>query len=61
MMLIPDYNLLFVFEYQTRFWAVSSGIKNIQKYRVVLGFLKRARVVLRVENHEPVPTLIQLN
>ena len=58
MMLIADYHLQFTFGYQIRFRAVSSGIKNVQKYRVVLGSLKRARAGLRVENHDPVPTLI---
>ena len=53
MMRIPDYHLQFTFACQIRFRSVSSGIKNVQKYRVVLGFLKRARV----ENHDPVPTL----
>ena len=56
MMLIPDYHLQFTSGYQIRFLAVSSGIKNVQKYRVLLGFLKRA--VLRFENHDPVPTLV---
>ena len=56
-MLIAD--LQFSFGYQIRFRAVSSsGIKSVQKYRVVLGFLKRARAGLRVENHDPVPTLV---
>ena len=53
MMRIPDYHLQFTFACQIRFRSVSSGIKIVQKYRVVLGFLKRARV----ENHDPVPTL----
>ena len=57
MMLIPDYHLQFTFGYQIRFRSVSLGIKNVQKYRVVLGFLKRARVGLRVENLDPVLTL----
>ena len=56
-MLIADYHLQFSFGYQIRFRAFSSGIENVQKYRVVLGFLKRARAGLRVENHDPVPTL----
>ena len=55
-MLIPNYHLQFTFGYQIRFRTVSSGIKNVQKYQAVLGFLKRARAGLRVENHEPVPT-----
>ena len=42
MMLIPDYHLQFTFGYQIRFRPVSSGIKNVQNYRVVFGFLKRA-------------------
>ena len=53
MMLKPDYR----FVYHIRFRSVSSGIKNVQKYRVVLGFFKRARAGLRVQNHDPVPTL----
>ena len=57
-MLIADYHLQFSFGYQIRFRAFSSGIENVQKYRVVLGFLKRARAGLRVENHDPVPTLL---
>ena len=57
MMLIPDYHLQFTFGYQVRFRSASSGIKNVQKYRFMLGFLKRARVGLQVENHDPVPTL----
>ena len=52
------YTLQFTFGYQIRFPSVSSGIKNVQKYRVVLGFLERARAGLRVENHDPVPTLM---
>ena len=60
MMLIPDYHLQFSFGHQIRFRAVSSGIKNVQNYRVVLGSLKRARAGLRVENHDPVPTLSDL-
>ena len=60
-MLIPDYHLQFTFGYQIRFRAVSSGIKNVQKYRVVLGFLKRARAGLRVENHDKVPTLVTIH
>ena len=59
MMLIPDYHLQFTFGYQIRFRVVSSGIKNVQKYRVVLGVLKRARSGLRVENHDPVPTRLK--
>ena len=47
MMLIADYHLQFSFGYQIRFRAFSSGIENVQKYRVVLGFLKRARVGFR--------------
>ena len=58
MMLIPDYHLQFTFEHQIRFRAVSSGIKDVQKYRVMLGFLKRDRAGLRIENHDPVPTLL---
>ena len=54
---VPDYHLKFTFGYQIRFRSVSSGIKNVQKYRIVLGFLKRARAGLRVENHDPVPIL----
>ena len=57
MTLIPDYHLQFTFGYQIRFRVVSSGIKNVQKYRAVIGFLKRARAGLRVENHDPVPNL----
>ena len=58
MMLIPDHHLQFTFGYQIRFRAVSTGIKNVQKYRVVLGFSKPSRTGLRVENHDPlVPTL----
>ena len=57
MMLIPDYHLQFTFGCQIRFRSISSGIKNFQTYRVVLGFLKRALAGLRVENHGPVPTL----
>ena len=57
MVLIPDH-LLFIFGYQIRFRPVSSGIENFQRYQVVLGFSKRARAGLRVENHDPVPTLI---
>ena len=56
-MLIADFHLQFSFGYQIPFRAFSSGIENVQKYRVVLGFLKRARVGFRVENHDPVPTL----
>ena len=56
-MLIPDYHLRFTFGYQIRFQSVSSGIKNVQKFRVLLGFLKRAWAGLRVENHDPVRTL----
>ena len=56
-MLIADYDLQFSFGYQIRFRAFSSGIENVQKYRVVFGFLKRDRAGLRVENHDPVPTL----
>ena len=41
-MLISDYHLQFTFGYQNRFRSVWSGIENVQKYRVVLGFLKRA-------------------
>ena len=59
-MLIADYHLQFSFGYQIRFHTFSSGIENVQKYRVVLGFLKRARAGLRVENHDPVPTLLRL-
>ena len=59
-MLIADYHLQFSFGYQIRFRAFSSGIENVQKYRVVLGFLKRARAGLRIENHDPVPTLRML-
>ena len=58
MMLIPDYHLQSTFGYQIRFRAVSSGIKNVQKYRAVLGFLKQARAGVRVENHDQVPALI---
>ena len=57
MMLIPEYHLQFTFGYQIRFRSVSSGIKNVQKYRVVLGFMKRARAGLWIESHYPVPTL----
>ena len=58
MMFIPDYHLQFTFGYQIRFRAVSSGIENVLKYWVVLGFLKRARAGPRVKNHDPVPTLV---
>ena len=58
MMLIPDYHLQFTLGYQIRFRPVSSGTKNVQKYRAVLEFLKRARAGLRVENHDPVPPLL---
>ena len=51
------HHLQFNFGYQIRFRSVPSGIKNVQKFRVVLGFLKRARAGLRVENHDPFPTL----
>ena len=57
MRLIPDYHLEFTFGYQIRFRSVPSGIENVQNYRVVLVFLKRARIWLRVENYDPVPTL----
>ena len=43
MMLIPDYRLQYTFGYLIRFRSVSSCNKNVQKYRIVLGFLKRAR------------------
>ena len=56
---LTDYHLQFTFGHQTRFRSVSSGIKNVQKYRVVLGFLKLARAGLRVENHGTVPTLFE--
>ena len=56
-MLIHDYHLQFTFGYQIRFRSVPSGVKNIQNYRVVVGFLKRARAGLRVENTDPVPKL----
>ena len=42
MILTPDYHLQFTFGYQIRFRSVLSGIKNVQKYRVVLGVLKPA-------------------
>ena len=58
MILIPNYHLQFTFGYQIPFRAISSSIENVQKYRVVVGFLKRARAGLRVENHDPDPTLI---
>ena len=58
MMIVPDYHLQFTFGYQIRFRSVSSGIKNVQKYRVVLGLLKRARAGIWVENDDPVPALI---
>ena len=51
-MLILDCYLQFTFGYQICFRSVSSGIKSVQKYRVVLGFLERARAGLRVENHD---------
>ena len=54
---LPDYNLQFTFGYQIRFRAVSSGIEIVLKERDVLGFFKQARAGLRVENHDPVPTL----
>ena len=57
MMLTPDYHLHFTFGHQIRFRSVSSDIENVQKYRVVLGFMKRARSGLRVENYDPVSTL----
>ena len=50
MILIPDYHLPFTFGYQIRLRLVSSGIKNFQKYRVVLGFLKRARARVLEKN-----------
>ena len=53
MILVPNYHLQFTFGYQIRFRAISSGIENVQKYRVVVGFLKRARAEHRVENHDP--------
>ena len=56
-MLIADYHLQFSFGYQIRSRAFSSGIENVQKYRNVLGFLKRARVGLQVENHDPLTTI----
>ena len=46
------YHLQFTFGYQIRFRSVSSGIKNVLKYRVVLGFLKRAWAGPRAENHD---------
>ena len=52
-MLLPDYHLQFTFGYQIRYRSVSSGIYNVQKYRVVLGFLKRARAGLRVVKKRP--------
>ena len=61
MMLIPDYHLQVTLGYQIGFQSVSSGVRNVQKYRVVLGFLKRARAGLRVENHNSVPILIILS
>ena len=51
-MLILDYHLQFTFGYQIRFRPVSSGIENVQIYPVVLGFLKRARAGLQLENHD---------
>ena len=57
-MLVPDYHLQIIFGYQIRFMSDSSGIKNVQKYRVVLEFLRQALAGLRVENHGPVPTLV---
>ena len=54
MLFIPDYHLQFTFGCQIRFRANSWGIENV---RVVLGFLKRARARLWVENHDPVPIL----
>ena len=50
MMLIPDYHLQFTFGYQIRFRSASLGIENVPKYRIVLGYLKRAQAGLRVEN-----------
>ena len=46
MMPIPDYHLQFTLRYQVRFRSVSLGLKNVEKYWVVLGFLKRARAGL---------------
>ena len=54
---MPDYHLQITLGYQIRFRSAS---KNVQKYWVVLWFLKRARAGLRVKNHGPVPTLISL-
>ena len=61
MMLIPDYHLQLTFGYQNLLRSKSSGFKNFQKYRVVLGFLERARTGFRLENHDPVPTLVTSN
>ena len=60
MMLIPDCHLQFTFGYQIRFRSISTGIGNVQKYRVELGFLKRAWAGLWVENHDPVPVLVDI-
>ena len=49
-MLLLDYHLQCTFGCQIRFRSVLSGIKNVQKYRVVLEFLIRARAGFRVEN-----------
>ena len=47
--------LVFTLGFQIGFRSLSSsGIKNVQKYRVVLAFLKHARAGLCVENHDPV-------
>ena len=43
---LPDYHSQFTFGYQIRFRSISSGIKNVQKYRVVLGVLERSRFQL---------------
>ena len=55
MLLIPDYHLQFTFG--MKFGSVSSAIKIVQKFRVVLVVLERARAVLRVDNQDPIPTL----
>ena len=58
MMLIPDYHLPFTFGYRIRFRSVLSGVKSVQKYRVVLRFLKWAPAGLRVEKlRDPVRTV----
>ena len=61
MMFFADHHLQFTFVYQIRFRSVSPGIKNVQKDRVVLFFLERARTGLRVENHDQFQLWSQLS